>query len=129
MCRNIHTLHNFDPPATDDEVRAAALQYVRKVSGSTKPSRANAEPFDQAAPVAVLAATADEEIVPGAAVEQVLASVAVELVVPVAAEQPVVAALQPGGGHPPRLLGAACVAEQGVVPPRPKMRSAPARPQ
>jgi hypothetical protein len=48
MCRNIRTLHNFDPPATDDEVRAAALQYVRKVSGSTKPSRANAEAFERA---------------------------------------------------------------------------------
>ena len=41
MCRNIKTLHNFEPPATDDEVHAAALQYVRKVSGSTKPSKAN----------------------------------------------------------------------------------------
>lgn len=41
-------LHNFDPPTTDDEVREAALQFVRKVSGSTRPSRANAEPFDQA---------------------------------------------------------------------------------
>ena len=48
MCRNIRTLHNFDPPATDDEVRAAALQYVRKVSGSTKPSKANAEAFERA---------------------------------------------------------------------------------
>jgi hypothetical protein len=48
MCRNIRTLHNFDPPASDDEVRAAALQYVRKVSGSTKPSRANAEAFERA---------------------------------------------------------------------------------
>ena len=48
MCRNIRTLHNFDPPATDEEVRAAALQYVRKVSGSTKPSRANAEAFERA---------------------------------------------------------------------------------
>jgi hypothetical protein len=48
MCRNIHTLHNFDPPATDDEVRGAALQYVRKVSGSTKPSQANVEAFDRA---------------------------------------------------------------------------------
>jgi hypothetical protein len=48
MCRNIHTLHNFEPAATDDEVTAAALQYVRKVSGSTKPSRANAEAFDRA---------------------------------------------------------------------------------
>lgn len=45
MCRNIRTLHNFQPPATDDEVQAAALQYVRKVSGSTKPSKANEEAF------------------------------------------------------------------------------------
>jgi hypothetical protein len=48
MCRNIRTLHNFAPPATEEEVRAAALQYVRKVSGATKPSRANAEAFDRA---------------------------------------------------------------------------------
>jgi hypothetical protein len=48
MCRNIRTLHNFEPPATDDEVRAAALQYVRKISGFTKPSRANAEAFERA---------------------------------------------------------------------------------
>jgi hypothetical protein len=48
MCRNIHTLHNFEPEATDDEVHAAALQFVRKVSGSTKPSKANAEAFDRA---------------------------------------------------------------------------------
>jgi hypothetical protein len=48
MCRNIRTLHNFAPPATDDEVRAAALQYVRKISGFTKPSRANAEIFERA---------------------------------------------------------------------------------
>jgi hypothetical protein len=48
MCRNIRTLHNFEPSATEDEVRAAALQYVRKVSGSTKPSQANAEAFDRA---------------------------------------------------------------------------------
>lgn len=48
MCRNIRTLHNFDPPAHDEEIRAAALQYVRKVSGSTKPSKANAEAFDRA---------------------------------------------------------------------------------
>ena len=48
MCRNIRTLHNFAPPASDDEVRAAALQYVRKISGSTKPSRANAEAFERA---------------------------------------------------------------------------------
>lgn len=48
MCRNIRQLHNFEPPATSDEVRAAALQYVRKVSGSTKPSQANEEAFAQA---------------------------------------------------------------------------------
>jgi hypothetical protein len=48
MCRNIRTLHNFDPPATEEEVRDAALQYVRKISGSTKPSRANTEAFDRA---------------------------------------------------------------------------------
>ena len=48
MCRNIRTLHNFEPPATEDEVQAAALQYVRKVSGSSKPSQANAEAFDRA---------------------------------------------------------------------------------
>ncbi len=48
MCRNIRTLHNFEPPAADDEVRAAALQYVRKVSGSTRPSQANAAAFDRA---------------------------------------------------------------------------------
>jgi hypothetical protein len=48
MCRNIRTLHNFEPPATGDEVQAAALQYVRKISGSTKPSQANAEAFERA---------------------------------------------------------------------------------
>ena len=48
MCRNIRTLHNFDPPATRDEVHAAALQYVRKVSGATRPSQANQTAFDQA---------------------------------------------------------------------------------
>jgi hypothetical protein len=48
MCRNIRTLHNFEPPATTDEVEAAALQYVRKVSGTTKPSRANEEAFARA---------------------------------------------------------------------------------
>ncbi len=48
MCRNIRPLHNFEPPATSDEVSAAALQYVRKVSGSTKPSKANQEAFDRA---------------------------------------------------------------------------------
>ena len=48
MCRNIRTLHNFDPPATDEEIHASALQYVRKLSGSTKPSQANAEAFEEA---------------------------------------------------------------------------------
>jgi hypothetical protein len=48
MCRNIRTLYNFEPAATDDEVRAAALQYVRKISGFTKPSAANQEAFDRA---------------------------------------------------------------------------------
>jgi hypothetical protein len=48
MCRNIRTLHNFEPPATSDEVSAAALQYVRKVSGSTKPSLANQDAFNRA---------------------------------------------------------------------------------
>ena len=48
MCRNIHTLYNFEPAATDDEVRAAALQYVRKVSGFAKPSQANAVAFERA---------------------------------------------------------------------------------
>ncbi len=48
MCRNIRPLHNFEPPATNDEVAAAALQFVRKVSGTTKPSAANQEAFDHA---------------------------------------------------------------------------------
>ena len=48
MCRNIRTLFNFDPPATDDEVRAASLQFVRKISGSTKPSQANRAAFEAA---------------------------------------------------------------------------------
>jgi hypothetical protein len=48
MCRNIRPLHNFEPPATNDEVTAAALQFVRKVSGTTKPSKANQEAFDHA---------------------------------------------------------------------------------
>ncbi|HEY9457187.1 MAG TPA: DUF2277 domain-containing protein [Gaiella sp.] len=48
MCRNIKTLHNFDPPATDEEVRAAALQYVRKISGAAKPSKANEAAFERA---------------------------------------------------------------------------------
>jgi hypothetical protein len=56
MCRNIRTLHNFAPPASETEVHEAALQYVRKISGSTKPSRANQEAFDRAVE-AVSAAT------------------------------------------------------------------------
>ena len=48
MCRNIRTLHNFEPPATEDEIRAAALQYVRKVSGSARPSKANEVAFGRA---------------------------------------------------------------------------------
>jgi hypothetical protein len=48
MCRNIKTLANFEPPATDDEIRASALQFVRKLSGTTKPSRANEDAFNQA---------------------------------------------------------------------------------
>jgi hypothetical protein len=48
MCRNIRTLYNFEPPANEEEVRAAALQYVRKISGFTKPSQANAEAFERA---------------------------------------------------------------------------------
>jgi hypothetical protein len=48
MCRNIRSLHNYEPPATADEIRNASLQYVRKISGSTKPSRANEEAFERA---------------------------------------------------------------------------------
>jgi hypothetical protein len=48
MCRNIRTLYNYEPPATEEEIRASALQYVRKISGFTKPSQANAEAFEQA---------------------------------------------------------------------------------
>jgi len=48
MCRNIRPLYNFEPPVTEDEVRAAAIQYVRKISGFTKPSQVNQEPFDRA---------------------------------------------------------------------------------
>ena len=57
MCRNIRTLYNFDPPATDAEIRAASLQFVRKLSGFNKPSQANAEAFDRA--VEEVAAAAD----------------------------------------------------------------------
>jgi len=58
VCRNIHQLHNFEPPATQDEIHAAALQYVRKVAGSTRPSQANQAAFDRAV-AAVAAATAE----------------------------------------------------------------------
>lgn len=58
MCRNIRTLHNFDPPSTEEEARAAALQYARKVSGYAKPSQANAVAFDRAVE-AVAQATAE----------------------------------------------------------------------
>jgi hypothetical protein len=58
MCRNIRVLHNFEPPATSTEVQAAALQYVRKVSGAAKPSAANQEAFDRA--VAAVAAATQE---------------------------------------------------------------------
>ncbi len=57
MCRNIRTLHNFEPPATHDEVHAASLQFVRKVSGAAKPSQANQAAFDRA--VAEVAATTE----------------------------------------------------------------------
>jgi hypothetical protein len=67
MCRNIRTLHNFAPPATDEEVRSAALQYVRKVSGSSKPSQANAEAFQRAVDtVAAATSTLLEELVTAA---------------------------------------------------------------
>jgi hypothetical protein len=58
VCRSIHQLHNFEPPATPDEIHAAALQYVRKIAGSTRPSQANEAAFD-AAVEAVRAATAE----------------------------------------------------------------------
>jgi hypothetical protein len=57
MCRNIRTLHNFDPPATDEEVHASALQYVRKISGFTKPSQANQAAFDRALEAVTAAST------------------------------------------------------------------------
>ncbi len=57
MCRNIRPLSNFEPPATDDEVQAAAQQYVRKISGTTRPSRANAEAFDRAVAEVAAAST------------------------------------------------------------------------
>ena len=67
MCRNIRTLFNFDPPATDAEVRAAALQYVRKISGMTKPSRANEDAFSEAvAAVATASSRLLDELVTSA---------------------------------------------------------------
>jgi hypothetical protein len=67
MCRNIRTLYNFEPVATDEEVRAAALQYVRKISGFTKPSQANAEAFERAVDdVAAVSARLLEELVTSA---------------------------------------------------------------
>ena len=61
MCRNIRTLYNFAPPASEDEVQAAALQYVRKISGFAKPSRANEEAFERA--VAAVAAASSQLLV------------------------------------------------------------------
>ncbi len=67
MCRNIRTLHNFEPPASDDEVRAAALQYVRKISGTTKPSKANEAAFERAVEdVAAISARLLDELVTSA---------------------------------------------------------------
>jgi hypothetical protein len=67
MCRNIRTLHNFEPPVTDEEIRSAALQYVRKVSGSTKPSKVNAEAFDRAVDeIALATGTLLEQLVTSA---------------------------------------------------------------
>jgi hypothetical protein len=67
MCRNIRTLHNFDPPATEDEIRASALQYVRKISGFTKPSQANTEAFERAVDdVAAISARLLDELVTNA---------------------------------------------------------------
>jgi hypothetical protein len=67
MCRNIRTLYNFDPPATEHEVEAAALQYVRKISGFTRPSQANALPFQRAVDaVALASATLLDQLVTAA---------------------------------------------------------------
>ncbi|HEX6160180.1 MAG TPA: DUF2277 domain-containing protein [Thermoanaerobaculia bacterium] len=67
MCRNIRTLFNFEPPATEDEVRAASLQFVRKISGFTRPSKANEEAFDRAVEdVAAVARTLLEKLVTNA---------------------------------------------------------------
>jgi hypothetical protein len=68
MCRNIRTLYNYEPPATDEEVRAAALQYVRKISGFAKPSQANGEAFEEAVEaVALTSATLLDRLVTAAA--------------------------------------------------------------
>jgi hypothetical protein len=68
MCRNIRTLYNYEPPATDEEIRAASLQYVRKISGFTKPSQANAEAFEEAVDeVARVSATLLDRLVTSAA--------------------------------------------------------------
>ena len=67
MCRNIRTLYNFDPPATEEEIRAAAEQYVRKISGFAKPSKANAEAFEEAVDaVAVASASLLDRLVTSA---------------------------------------------------------------
>jgi hypothetical protein len=67
MCRNIHTLYNFEPPATEDEVQGAALQYVRKISGFTKPSQANEAAFERAvAEVAAASSRLLDELVTNA---------------------------------------------------------------
>jgi hypothetical protein len=67
MCRNIRTLHNFEPPASEDEIRASSLQYVRKISGFTKPSQANAEAFQRAVDeVAAVTARLLDELVTNA---------------------------------------------------------------
>jgi hypothetical protein len=67
MCRNIRTLYNFQPPASEEEVRAASLQYVRKISGFTKPSQANAEAFERAVDsVAEISARLLDELVTSA---------------------------------------------------------------
>jgi hypothetical protein len=67
MCRNIKTLYNFDPPASEDEVQSAALQYVRKISGFTKPSQANTEAFERAVDaVAEISAQLLDELVTAA---------------------------------------------------------------
>jgi hypothetical protein len=68
MCRNIHTLYNFEPPATEEEIRGAALQYVRKISGFTKPSQANESAFERAVDeVASATARLIDELVTSAA--------------------------------------------------------------